>query len=68
MQVVDTNRSKASFKRLNNKHLKEARKKRAKASGAPSREQERNEEINCGLNESLECAVVRVEGSEVRMG
>ena len=56
MEVVDTNRSKASFKRLNNKHLKEA-------SGAKAKQAENKNETKRSIvgqhGESRICAVVR---------
>ena len=64
MQVVDTNRSKASFKRLNKQTLEgsgEAERKRSGRKEAEQRrsgpnQQERNKEINCkrsALNHSM---------------
>ena len=57
MQVVDTNRSKASFKRLNKQTLEGSKRSESEA----SKQQERNKEINCrSACEDRSCAVVRV--------
>ena len=53
MQVVDTNRSKASFTRLNNKRLKELERKR----NQPTRKKQRDQLWSEVLNPI--CAVVR---------